>query len=225
MKKFPVTIVDDFFETPEVIRQYALNQDYIKADSGNWPGLRSDHIGNINPELFDVFCKKLLGLFFNFNNSTISWEIEATFQRVPDYGKLKYENMSQGWIHPDDDSFFSGVVYLNKNFPPNTGTSIYSPVCENLEMHLEEKRKYYTGQYISDEDYSKALEKNNSQFVETVKVENVFNRLVLFEGGEYHGVPSFYSGTGEDRLTLVFYAHCLSINGDALPIRRSRNFL
>lgn len=225
MKKFPVTIFDNFFETPEIIREYALKQEFLQAEGGDWPGLRTTQLSELNQELFDVFCKKLFSLFFNYRNCSIDWTVEATFQRVPDYGKTKYENMSQGWIHPDNDSFFSGVVYLNKNFPPNTGTSIYAPTCDNLKFSVEEKRKYYTGQYISDEEYSEALEKNNSQFVETVKVENVFNRLVLFESGQYHGVPSFYSGTGEDRLTLVFFVHDLTINGDALPIRRSRNCL
>lgn len=34
MKKFPLTVVDKFFETPGLIRDFALSQEYYKSDDG-----------------------------------------------------------------------------------------------------------------------------------------------------------------------------------------------
>lgn len=223
MKKFPLTVVDKFFETPDLIRDFALSQEYYKSDDGRWPGLRSDPLNEISPELFNTFCHKILKIFFNFDYTSTNWNLEASFQKVPCQRPDNIKNINDGWIHSDDDCFFSGVVYLNKNFPPNTGTSIYSPIDEeSLNFSVEEKCKFYLGKEITDEEYLTALTKNNNQFLETVKIENVFNRLIIFESGQYHGVPSFFSGTDEDRLTLVFFMKNLSIRNDTFPLYRSK---
>lgn len=225
MKKFPVTIVDNFFEFPDGVREFALQQDFFKTENGRWPGSRSKLLSDISPELFDVFCKKLFGIFYNFNKTTVNWVVEATFQKVSPFSKNQNDLFNAGWIHSDDESIFSGIVYLNKDFPAETGTSIYNPVIskDNLNFSIKEKCAFYLGQNISDEEYLNALEKNNNQFKESIRVSNVFNRMVIFEGGEYHGVPSFYSGKDEDRLTLVFFVQELDIKKDTYPINRSKN--
>lgn len=224
MRKFPVTVFDGFFETPDLVRQFALSQKFNQTDDGRWPGYRSDPLSELNPGLFETFCFKLFKLFYNFDYTNLSWDVEASFQKVPPMRKKDYKNINQGWIH-SDDAHFSGVIYLNKNFPPNTGTSIYRPKdIDCLEFSIEEKCKFYLGEDISEEEYLAALTKNNDQFVETIKVENIFNRLMVFEGEVFHGVPSFFSETEEDRLTLVFFVKKLEVRGDTSPIQRSRDF-
>ena len=47
-----------------------------------------------------------------------------------------------------------------------------------------------------------------SQFTETIKVENRYNRLFLFDGMTYHGVNTFDTDT--ERLTLVFFLNHFS---------------
>ena len=44
---------------------------------------------------------------------------------------------------------------------------------------------------------------------ETVKVENVYNRLFAFNGRSWHGVKTFGS---DERLTLVFFFKYLTIS-------------
>jgi len=46
------------------------------------------------------------------------------------------------------------------------------------------------------------FDETNEQFVETIKVDNVYNRLLLFSGNTYHGMRTI--GT-EERLTLPFF--------------------
>jgi hypothetical protein len=223
MNKFPVTIVDDFFEFPDLVRDFALSQEFFRNDDGRWPGLRTNLLGHINKDFFEKFSEKLLKLFFNFQSCQINWNIETQFQKVPCFSKDKFSSFNSGWIH-NDPCIFSGVVYLNKNFPKNTGTNIYK-IKKDLQNFFDdqtEKFIFYSGNEISEKDYMDGIERNNNQFEEVISIENIYNRLILFEGGQYHGVPSFYNDNLEDRLTLVFFVKELNVNGDLYPMLRSK---
>ena len=52
------------------------------------------------------------------------------------------------------------------------------------------------------DEYIKQYNVYHDRFVETIKIDNVYNRLVLFGGDVYHGVRTF--GT-EERLTISFF--------------------
>jgi hypothetical protein len=224
MKKFPVTIVDDFFEFPDLVRDFALKQDFYKNGDGRWPGSRTNLLSDIDYDFFDKFSEKLLKLFFNFNTCELSWNIDSQFQRVSCFNENPNSSFNMGWIH-SDSCIFSGVIYLNKDFPRNTGTNIYriKNNIDNLNENQDEKFIFYSGEDISEKDYTEGIKRNNDQFEEIIRVENIYNRLVLFEGGQYHGVPSFYTGNLEDRLTLVFFVNNLNINNDLYPILRCKS--
>lgn len=224
MKKFPVTIVDDFFDFPDLVREFALNQEFYKNEDGRWPGSRTDLLGDINQDLFQKFSERLLKLFFNLEKNRLSWVIEVQFQKVPCFDDNPKSSFNVGWIH-SDPCIFSGVIYLNKNFPKNTGTNIYKIKDDvvDLDINQDEKFVFYSGKDISEKDYTEGINRNNDQFEEIIRVENVYNRLVLFEGGQYHGVPSFYTKDLEDRLTLVFFVKELEVKPDLYPILRSKN--
>lgn len=223
MKKFPVTIVDDFFEFPDLVRDFALKQEFHKNKDGRWPGSRTNLLSDIDQDFFQKFSSKLLKLFFDFNHNQINWSIEVQFQKVPCFNNDSKSPFNVGWIH-SDPCIFSGVLYLNKNFPENTGTNIYriKKDVENFSESQDEKFIFYSGEDINEKDYSEGIRRNNDQFEEIIRVENIYNRLVLFEGGQYHGVPSFYTDNLEDRLTLVFFVKECIISDDLYPILRSK---
>ena len=64
----------------------------------------------------------------------------------------------------------------------------------------------YYGVSLSDEEYNQSFDKYHDQYQETVTVENVYNRLLLFGGDIYHAAKSF--GTS-DRLTISFFSKSL----------------
>jgi len=224
MNKFPVTIVDDFFEFPDLVRNFALQQEFFKNEDGRWPGLRTNLISDFDRTFFEKFSEKLFKLFFDTNSCQLGWNIETQFQRVPCFDKDPNSSFNIGWIH-SDPCIFSGVVYLNKNFPKNTGTNIYriKKDIENFDTNQDEKFIFYAEECIKEKDYRKGIDRNNNQFEEIIRVENIYNRLVLFEGGQYHGVPSFYTDNLEDRLTLVFFVKDLNVENDLYPILRSKS--
>jgi hypothetical protein len=112
----PTIVVDNFFETPSLVRDYALSLEFFKGDRGNWPGIRTEFIDRINSELFQVIAKNLIA---NLKGYTGFSELQATFQLVSEIHEC-------GWIHNDDTRFNMGaVIFLNPEPPVDTGFSIY----------------------------------------------------------------------------------------------------
>ena len=49
MSLIPTSCVDDFYEDPDSIREYALSLDY-KKEKGNYPGVRTKDLSYINKD-------------------------------------------------------------------------------------------------------------------------------------------------------------------------------
>lgn len=223
MKKFPVTVVDNFYESPDLVRQFALSLKFNPTEDGRWPGERTKLLSEIDSSFFKIFCDKLFSLFYNFENESLSWKVETSFQKVFKFSEDRNSSFNNGWIHKDE-CVFSGVIYLNSNPEKNTGTSIYKIKDSEIDDNNQnEKFIFYSGKDISEEKYKKSINHNNNKFEETIRIENFYNRLVLFEGGQYHGVPSFYSNNNDARLTQVFFVKSLETESSNYPIIRMKN--
>jgi hypothetical protein len=222
MKHFPVTIVDNFYENPDLIREFALSLEYHQSDGGRWPGSRSPLISELNRSFFNTFTNKLFSLFFDFDHSSLEWNVDTNFQKINKFSSDINDIKNSGWIH-SDEGLFSGIVYLNPDDYLYSGTSIYK-LKPGEENDCPQKTKYlhYTNSEEFDEHEHKIeKEYNNSKYIESIRIENVYNRLVIFESGVYHGVPSFYTENNEPRLTQVFFVQNL-VTSSNFPIIRSR---
>lgn len=221
MKNYPVTVVDDFLENPEIVKAWADSLDYFPPSDGAWPGTRSAHIADYCNNTYTNIVLKLLALFYDLDVCHVSWDnIEMEFQKVEPFAPTQNDPRNSGWIH-EDDTIFSGVIYLNKDFPPGTGTSIYAKNPDYEYIPQELKFPFYRGEDVDKEAYIQNLYSNNSQYTETIRVENKFNRLILFEGGVSHGVPSFWTNKNEPRLTLVFFVKGVNVIGSTTPGKRA----
>lgn len=223
MKKFPITVIDNFYENPDLVRNFALSLPYYMSSDGRWPGARSDRLVDVNVNFYNTFTFKLFSLFFDLDSTNMEWDVETSFQQVVSFSPIRTSQLNRGWIHQDDDAVFSGVIYLNPDPKPGWGTSIYklkpgeTDDCQQKTKFLH----YGESEDLDEEEHEKEMIFNSNKFVESVRVENVYNRLILFEGGEYHGVPSFYSDDDEPRLTQVFFVKKL-ITSSRYPIIRSK---
>ena len=82
---------------------------------------------------------------------------------------------------------------------------------------IQMKEAHYRGDDINVDEYIKAFDAAHEQYVESVKVENVYNRFVMFSSKTHHGVQTF--GTKE-RLTLNFFS--MAMSGKITPLQKSR---
>lgn len=123
---FHTLIVDNFYDVPDVIREYALKQRFYKR-VGEYPGVRCDRISDLNRPLFEFFADRLIRSCFNVVPKKIEYDIITNFQLIDG----KYD---KGWIHQDDINYFdvAGVVYLSPNAPIDSGTSIYEPTVSSV---------------------------------------------------------------------------------------------
>jgi hypothetical protein len=213
----PVAIFDNFFDDPDKVRRWALQQEYFPDPDGRWPGLRTKPVYELDEPFFHSTCKKFFSQFYDLRlDQEIQWQVSMNFQIV-------HGGYDSGWIHSDEEvSQITGIIYLSPNSNLNGGTSIYREKT-NLIQHVHLNGKYKEDSYKNNmtiEDAKKYKEDHNAQYEETIRVSNVYNRLVSFDSHLQHAAQDFF-GEGEDsRLTLVFFVNRLFVNNT--PVSRVR---
>ncbi len=204
MHHIPLTIVDDFFEDPDGIRNFALKQQFYRDFEGKWPGLRTEGLHLLDNNLFDLFCNRFFSLFFDINN--VDWKLDAKFQKIgKEYGS--------GWAHSDIGPIITGIIYLNPVFTPNSGTLILekNTIRSNVRLNdrQNEKVDFYNGK-IDQASSEKFRAINNNEFHESLKVQAKYNRLLAFDSHLIHQADEFVGEGDDERLTLVFFVFDVS---------------
>ena len=222
--KFNPTVVDNFFVNPDEIRNFGLSLSKKSSDGGHWPGQRSEELHNIDYDFNNCLILKILSTHFDLRYTEVSWEkSNVTFQTIKSYDDDKDSLKNVGWVHQDDTNQLVGLVYLTPEADLNSGTSIYKLKPEEEKSYLRyganvEKRTFYKSGKIKKEDYIEALEMHNNRFVETLRVQNLYNRLITYDSDHFHKANSYVTGK-EDRLTLVFFVKNLKV--DKYPVERT----
>lgn len=196
---FPTMVVDNFFETPFLWRQWALSLDYYKGDRGTWSGLRSNFLDVLSPDLYETFLltiQKHTKWYKKVN------KIEATFQLIDQtYGK--------GWVHDDAPRHnVAGLVYLNDQYHANSGTSIFTQINQLEDRTLNDIfiEDVNTDSVETRNRLAPYRDQHRSYYKETINVEAQFNRCILFDPRCYHAANDYYGDTKEtSRLSLVFF--------------------
>ena len=202
MNLYPVTIIENFYENPDAVRHFALSQKYqfrrdLKDAKYVFPGCRTKDLSIINKPLFEKVCSKIVSVFHNSEHDYMRWAITTSFQSV----SAEFE---RGVIHTDGNTVFAAVLYLSPDAPLESGTSLFKPNknfdAVNYEKALKDNDKRFdAGQIAMDTSY-------HSMFDEIVRVNNVYNTLILYEGRHYHAANQFFGKTLKDsRLAQVFF--------------------
>ncbi len=198
----PTIVIDNFYENPELWRDFALDLEFYKGNRGSWPGLRSDFLHNLDKKLFELFSSKLMYVLNQYGYSQFL-ELQTTFQLID-------ETYGEGWVHDDDPHFtIAGLVYLNSDAPVGSGTTLYSNQSDfNGEVYSE----IFMNDVLvaSDEErekHAKYRKEQRAHFTPTTTIENVFNRCIIFDPRTWHSADTFFGKEKQDtRLTQVFFA-------------------
>ena len=220
MKYFPA-VIDNFFDKPDLVREFALSLDYAPDDKGRWPGQRSESLHMIDYELYMSVMLKIMSIYTDFAYTNVTWENASLyFHKIKDTGD---KELNKGWIHIDQDFQLAGLCYLNPGVNDmNLGTSIYSKkgFHQKFERH-HYKHMYYKGEQINMNDYKKKLSEHNNEYDETIKIGNVYNRMITYETLEHHtlnGIPK-----DEERLTMLLFMDGIKPEDNRFPNNRIKD--
>jgi hypothetical protein len=220
MNLYPVTVINNFYDNPDEIRRFAVAQKYtFRHEESNldyvYPGCRTQDLHTLDSSLQAKVLKKLISVFHIPEHDRMQWAISSSFQSVSEIYK-------QGVIHTDNNTIFAGVLYLTPNAPLNSGTSLY----RTNDTFTQEKYKrasdqnderFKAGEMIMDTGF-------HSMFDEVVRINNVYNTLILFEGDIFHAANNFFGTTLEDsRLAQVFFVNKIDANkANSFPLNRTK---
>lgn len=211
----PTTIVDNFFETPELVRDFALSCNFEKTGE-NYPGVRTRFINDLNTEIFNLFTRKIYNIFFS-DPDMIDIFCDSHFQLIDS----KYE---KGWFHKDNLSkwHIAGVVYLNPHAPLNGGTIIGEQTKNFNSLDYNHRNEFYANKTVDLNNYRNIRDQHNECFKETIVVNNIFNRALIYDASKFHRENTFFGNDKKDsRLTLVFFIK-FRIENSFPPIIRSK---
>ena len=203
MFQFATTCVDNFFKYPDEIVNLAETLDYKPHSEGMWPGARSPELHTINPALKTKICTKYLKL--HLSAPMVGYKANAYFQKVGSASG----GLGEGWVHNDTPHLHTSIIYLNKNENLKSGTSLFRPKKGIGPMYTTRnnmrKREFNLGK-LSTEEAEKYRKESNSDFEETVRFANVYNRCVGFDAMEWHAANEFaQKDEKEPRLTLIIF--------------------
>jgi Family of unknown function (DUF6445) len=220
MNLYPVTVIENFYENPDAIRKFALAQKYTFCHERQnleyvYPGSRTKDLFDLDSALHEKICKKMISVFHNTEHDYMRWAISTNFQSVTDEYK-------DGVIHTDHNTIFAAVLYLTPDAPLNSGTSLFKPnknfdEKKYLSALEENDRKFRAGEIAMDTSY-------HSMFDEIVRVNNVYNTLILYEGQHYHAANQFFGKTiADSRLAQVFFINKIDAQKQSVfPLSRSK---
>jgi hypothetical protein len=214
---FGIICVDNFYNDPDSVVEYALSCDYTITDK-HFPGARTEPLFNINYDFYqNIFCKKLMSILFDLDNTYVNFSIDTRFHKIKKISNDPSVNL--GGVHLDGGLFgqklaFAGVIYLNKNYNLNCGTSIFIKKTDTLPEFNTLDEKWHN--YANDD---KQQYRNN--FIETIRFQNIYNRLILYDSCHMHAINTLASD--EDRLTQVFFCDSI-ISGTFPPGLRAKQY-
>lgn len=160
-------VVDDFYENPDAVREFALQQYYF--DDEGYLGMRTRK---------QFFFKGVRERFEQIIGQEItSWEDQGM------NGRFQTCVAGTPLVYHCDDQRWAGMIYLTPDAPPSTGTSFF--------------RHRRTGiRHSGHKDIMSCFSQNTfldgTPYELVDKVGNVFNRLVIFDGRLIHAASEYF---------------------------------
>jgi len=204
---FPTICIDNFYDNPDEIRNFALSLDY-SWKAGNFPGKRTVPLEHISSYFYEQFCKRLFSIFYNFSLDDLEVSVNTHFQKIYPYSKDENDPLNFGWFHHDGgEQIAAGVIYLSPNPNPNAGT-VFAEQISPVNCFLPLRDKLYKDNDISQVDvqeYRESLLNHNNCFKTNIEIKNVYNRMIFYNSNVPHRENNFFCFENEPRLTQVFF--------------------
>jgi len=181
-----VIIVDNFYKDPHAVREFALEQDY--HDDAGYIGRRTRKQFFI-PGTREAF-EDLLGI------KITEWESHGM------NGRFQHNWSGEKLVYHCDDQTWAGMIYLTPDAPPECGTTMWRH--KETKVHHNSQIKWEEGEGLKVFNQRTFLDRTPYEPVDVAG--NVFNRLVLFSGGNIHSASEYFGDCKENcRLWHMFF--------------------
>ena len=186
-KKSTSWIVDNFYNNPDEIRKFALEQEF---------GDESVITGFVGRRTFNQFLfPKLKEAFESVMGKKITkWEehgMNGRFQICWSGERLVYHCDSQRW---------GGMIYLTPNAPFQCGTTLYADKKNRARTYYDQGWDEYWANTPGD------CHLDRTPFEPVDVFGNVYNRLVIFDASCIHSASEYFGTNKENaRLWQMFF--------------------
>jgi hypothetical protein len=185
-------IIDDFYQDPDSVRNFALLQDFNVR--GNYPGQRTI------PLVSDSAKEIIANILRPVNGEITHWP--ATNESYN--GAFQYTTAKdRSWIHADQTTTWAAVCYLTPDAPLTAGTGLF----KHIETGLLAAPKKPNGEYNSEIlDVIYKDSQDLTRWEMTTFVGNIYNRLVIYRGDNFHtSLDYFGKDINDGRLFQTFF--------------------
>ena len=158
-----IHVIDNYFSDPNTIRRQMLELDYTSpTDNCTYFSGTADITQYVSHELVHhvQHIKR---------RPVESYHGHSRF--------ITYEQQSGSWVHCDPNCDVAAMVFMTPDPPDDTGTSFFE---HKVRDDLIGRGKDFT------EDEFKRESHDITRWTETVKINNVFNRCMIFDTSIYH---------------------------------------
>ena len=195
-----ITVIDNFYNNPDEIRDLALIQDY-KSNIQHYKGKRTE-ARFLFPSLKEKF-EKILGV-----------EIKNWLNHAAN-GVFQITNNNDPLVWHCDQQSYAAAIYLSKNGPINAGTSFWRDRKFKVRRDLNHPDEKLIHKYSDQELHELSgnvftqyniTHEDNWELVDNVG--SIYNRLVIWDAKLIHSASSYTDFTNQvenSRLVQLFF--------------------
>jgi hypothetical protein len=179
--------VDNFYENPDEVRKFALEQSYLEGGFGKgFIGRRTEQqflFSGLKERFEEIVGRKIT-----------KWEEYGM------NGRFQVAWAGEPLVYHCDDQKWGGMLYLTPNAPYQCGTTLYAHKQTRARNYYEE------GWDVAWKDIPGDPHLDGTHFEPVDVLGNVYNRLVIFDASCIHSASQYF-GTVMDnaRLWQMFF--------------------
>jgi len=180
-------IIDNFYENPDAVREFALDQDYVEGGFGRGFIGRRTEKQFLFPGLKERF-EKIMG------ETITKWEEHGM------NGRFQIAWSGEPLVYHCDNQRWGGMLYLTPNAPYQCGTTLYAHKQTRARTYYEE------GWDASWKDIPGDSHLDGTPWEPVDVLGNVYNRLVIFDASAIHSASQYFGTVKENaRLWQMFF--------------------
>lgn len=186
-------VVDDFYDDPLFVRDFALKQTYFKGEGAVGERTRAQFLFEGLKERFEEIMQIKIADYTETKHGWYDEGINGRFQCCIGGVPQVFHNDDQQW---------AGLIYLTPDAPPQSGTSFYRH--KETKVYHSSQIDWSVGE--NGNVYSLDTFLDPTPYERQDMVGNVFNRLVIFDGQLIHSGNDYFGHSLETgRLFQIFF--------------------